>query len=304
MVGRIIAAVLPKYIPGNPRVIISNMGGGGGLNATIAFYAKTKPDGFTLLQSSNGAISAQAATGDTSKYDVTKFRYLGNVCRTANVILVRKGQLPRLTDPKARPMIVGSKEGTETWGAVPLWGKQLLGWNLQWVLGYSGDAEVQLAAARGEVDVMGTSNTFAIRQLVDGGIADYLCAVGVRKEGKLVRRSDFPDVPTFEELLGDKKPNGVAWQSFMNWIAPGLVDTFLAAPPKTPDNVMAILLDAYTKMSKDSQFDDMIKKSVNPVYQVNIGKDTHDLVNQVLVVPPEVATYTRELLKNADLLAR
>lgn len=301
-VGRIMAGVLPKYIPGNPKIVVSNEGGGGGTVANNNYYNRAKPDGFTLLQTGSSAISQQAGGNDMVKYDVTKYRALGNVNRSGNIIMIRKGEMPRLTDRNAKPLVVGTQGGTETWQAIPLWGKELLGWNLRWVPGYSGEAEVQLAVLRGEVDIIGTSNTFAIKRMIDDGNTEYLASMGSLKNGHFVRRPDFPDIPTFEEMLGPQKASGIAWQGFQTWIAPGMVDTFLSAPPGTPDNIMAILLDAYTKMSTDPQFDSLIKKSVNPTYQVSIGKDTQGLVNQVLLAPPEVRAYMQDLQRKAGLI--
>jgi tripartite-type tricarboxylate transporter receptor subunit TctC len=45
---RLLAQFLPKYIPGNPNVIILNVAGAAGLIATNQVYNLAKPDGLTL----------------------------------------------------------------------------------------------------------------------------------------------------------------------------------------------------------------------------------------------------------------
>src|SRR5258708_5559157 len=45
---RLLAEYLPKYIPGNPNVIILNVAGAAGLIATNQVYNLAKPDGLTL----------------------------------------------------------------------------------------------------------------------------------------------------------------------------------------------------------------------------------------------------------------
>ncbi|MBI2088199.1 MAG: hypothetical protein HYT78_05560 [Deltaproteobacteria bacterium] len=46
--SRLTANFLPKYIPGEPTIIVQNRSGGGGMIGTRAAY-KASPDGLTLL---------------------------------------------------------------------------------------------------------------------------------------------------------------------------------------------------------------------------------------------------------------
>ena len=41
--GRLVARYLPKYLPGNPKIVIQNMGGGGGTIANNYFASEVKP---------------------------------------------------------------------------------------------------------------------------------------------------------------------------------------------------------------------------------------------------------------------
>jgi tripartite-type tricarboxylate transporter receptor subunit TctC len=45
--GRMIARVLPKYLPGNPKSIVQNMPGAGGVIANNYFASEVKGDGLT-----------------------------------------------------------------------------------------------------------------------------------------------------------------------------------------------------------------------------------------------------------------
>ena len=46
--GRLVARYLPKYLPGNPKIVIQNMGGGGGTIGNNYFASEVKPDGLTI----------------------------------------------------------------------------------------------------------------------------------------------------------------------------------------------------------------------------------------------------------------
>lgn len=295
--ARITAPYLTKYIPGNPNIIMRNQSGAGGSIGTQSFQQKTKPDGLHLLQHGSGVISMQLASRDVaSAYDLTKNRYVANVSRAESVLMIKKGMMGRLTDMSAPPLFVGTKEGQETWQAMVLYGREFLGWNVKWLVGYGGTSEMELAFRRGEIEVVATSNAFIVQRMTTTeNLAETISIVGNLKNGKYQRRPDFPNVPTFEELLGAKKPAGLPWQAYVAWTGPTAVDKALAAPPGTPDNIMAILTGAMSKAKQDPQYNDMITKLVAETYDIGVGKETDDMMKQVLAAPPEAIAYTRDL---------
>ncbi|MBI4331779.1 MAG: hypothetical protein HY673_10910 [Chloroflexi bacterium] len=303
-IARISAPYLTKHIPGNPKVIIRNQPGGAGAIANNVFTEKAKPDGLQLLQNSSSPISMQLRSRDLIKYDLTKYRTIGNVSRGESILMIRKGLKDRLTDSSGKGLVVGTKEGEETWQAIPLWAREFLGWNVRWVPGFGGTSEMELAFRRGELDLFGTANAFIIRRLAQEGLTENITTIGSMKGDKFLRRPDFPDVPTFDEMLGSKKPTGVAWQAYIVWVGPNLVDKFLVAPPGTPDRIVNILTDAYAKMAKDPQFDEIVKKTVSDVYEVGIGKDVELMLKQIVEAPPEALNYSRQLQQKFGILAK
>lgn len=303
-IARISAPYLTKHVPGNPRVIVRNQPGGAGAVANNIFTEKAKPDGFQLLQNSSSPISMQLRSREMIKYDLTKYKVIGNVSRGESILMIRRGLKDRLTDTAGKALVVGTKEGEETWQAIPVWGREFLGWNVRWLPGFGGTSEMELAFRRGELDIFGTANAFIIRRLMQEGLIENIVTIGTMKGDKFSRRPDFPDVPTFDELLGSKKPTGVAWQAYIVFVGPNLVDKFLVAPPGTPDNIVNILTDAYSKMAKDAQFDAMIKKTVSDVYEVGIGKEVETMIKQIVEAPPEALNYSRELQQKFGIIAR
>ncbi len=294
-VARIVASYLPKYIPGNPKMVVRNQPGAQGAMGANIFFEKGKPDGLFLMENSSGAMSLQLKKEAIVKYDLTRLPHIGNVSRAESVLLVRKGLKGRLTDPGAQPLVCGTGEGTETWQSMTLWGKEFLGWNIRWVSGFAGSSEMELPFRRGELDMFGTSNAFIIRRILQEGIGEAIGTMGTFKGGKFERRPDFPDIPTFEEILGDKKPTGLPWQAYMVWIGPSMVDKFLSAPRGTPDSIVSILTDAYARMARDPGFDAMVRKTVSEVYEVNIGKEVDGVIKAILDVPPEAIKYGQDL---------
>ncbi|MBI4333436.1 MAG: hypothetical protein HY673_19395 [Chloroflexi bacterium] len=302
--GRITAAMLPKHIPGNPKIIVRNQSGGGGTVGTNIFYEKTKPDGLSLLQHGSGVVSLQLTSRGIVKYDLTKMRYVGNVSRAESVLMVRKGLQGRLTDPRGEPLVVGTKEGSETWQIMLIFGREFLGWNVRWLPGLGGTSEMELGFRRGELDAFATSNSFIVQRMLQEGLAETIATTGSIKDGKFIRRPDFPDIATFEEVMGSKKPSGLPWQAYLAWVGPNAVDKSLAAPPGTPDNVMAILTDAFGKMTKSSEFESTVKKMVTEAYDVGVGKETDDMLKTVLQAPAEALEYNRQLMIKFGIISK
>jgi hypothetical protein len=67
--GRLVARYLPKYLLGNPKIVIQNMGGGGGTIANNYFASEVKPDGLTVMQDSSSSVASFARGGPAIKYD-------------------------------------------------------------------------------------------------------------------------------------------------------------------------------------------------------------------------------------------
>ena len=57
--SRLLARYVPKYIPGNPEMVVQNMPGAGGLIAANHVYIVAKPDGLTLGMMSYGRVRAE-----------------------------------------------------------------------------------------------------------------------------------------------------------------------------------------------------------------------------------------------------
>ncbi len=295
-VARITAALLPRYLPGEPKVVVRNTPGGGGTIAMNAFYNTTKPDGLTLMVTGSGLMTMQMEQTEIVKYDLMKCVAIGNATGGATIMVIREEALSRLTDPNAEPVICGSKAGVEQWMVMPMYGREFLGWNIRWILGYSGVADFGMAIRRAEIDMSGEVGTRTIRDLAIEGAAEPLVQFGLRQPGGgFMPRPDFPDVPLFTDVLGEKRPEGLPWEAYMGWILPQQTDKLLLAPPGTPPEITDVLRDAYAKMVRDPEFDKIMRQRVNESYGVGIGEETATLIREALTMTPEALDYIKEL---------
>lgn len=293
--GRLVAQFLPKFLPGNPQTIVQNMPGGGGTIANNYFTANGKADGLLIFQDSSSGLGNFTRGGNRIKYDPRKYHAIGSVTRGGSLLMIRKEVQPHLSDAKAKKVVVGDTDGIRTWLAMAVYGAEFLGWNLRFVYGYPGTRELSLALRQGEVDVWGTQSAKIINEFIkDGGYA-ILC----QQEDE--RRSGFPNVPTFEEVLGQKKPKGVAWEAYNAWTGPNDIDKFLVAPEGTPDALVALLREAFFKMNSDPEFKKQATQFFGDAWRLRPGDRSQTLIRDATTVSKEAEEYLTKVRKKYDL---
>src|SRR5512145_1698721 len=67
--SRLLARYVPKYLPGNPEMIVQNMPGAGGLIAANNVYNVARPDGLTVGMTSYGMYLDQMVGRKEVQYD-------------------------------------------------------------------------------------------------------------------------------------------------------------------------------------------------------------------------------------------
>lgn len=293
--GRLVSQFLPKYLPGNPVTVVQNMPGGGGITANNHFYANAKPDGLTLLQDSSSAIGNMNRGGSRIKYDHRKSRPVGSIARGGSILMVRKEFKDSLTDPKSRKLVVGDTDGIRTWVSMTVWSAEYMNWNIRWLYGYKGSRELSLALRQGEIDLWATSNARLIADMRKEGGVDLIYQQDEE------RRPDFRDVPTFIEFLGNKRPSGVPWEAYQAWANSEDLDKFLMAPPKTPDNVIAALREAFVRMNKDEEFKSLATKFFGDSWALNSGDKTEAMIKKLTSIPKPAQDFLTQIRKKYGL---
>ncbi len=280
--GRLVARYLPKYLPGNPKIVIQNMGGGGGTIANNYFASEVKPDGLTVMQDSSSSVASFARGGPAIKYDPRKFRVIGGVARPGSLLIIRNEARDRLTNRAAKPVVVGDTDGIRNWIAMTVWGAEYLGWNLGWIYGYPGSRELQLAIRQGEIDIWATQNAKLVKDLQREGVVQI---IGTEEDQ---RRGDFPDAPTFLELLGSKKPTGLSWQAYQSWAG-------------APDHLIKLLREAFMQVMKDPEVDKDGDKFFGDGWRAHNAEKIEGVIREHIAIPKEAKDYITKMRQKYNL---
>src|SRR5882724_6517546 len=296
--GRVLARHLGKYIPGNPTLIVQNMPGAGGLTASNWFEELAKPDGLTLYYCvGSTAVTQQAFGAEGVKFNLRSWEMLGSVDRAASVVLVRPDKLERLTNKEKPSLAIGARNGEDAWSTIFLWGAEYLNWNVRWILGYQGGGELRMAFERGEADLYATANLITLRELIGTGFRPLTQQGKLTGAGSFQRRPEFKDVPTFDELLGNRRPTGDVWAAYVTWAGSDAVGRPLFAPRNTPRPLVQTLREAFGKLEGDKEFTAELKKVGGDDADLLLAKDAEPILRQVLTVSPGVQEFVKAITK-------
>jgi len=294
--ARLLAKFFERHIPGNPSVLVQNMPGAGGMVATNWFEQFAKPDGLTFHYTSTTSINQQVFGIEGAKFDLRQWPLVGSIFRQTSVGFIHPDKLTRLAAAGA-PLKVGVRAGDESWNAIFLWGAEFLNWNLTWVVGYGGGGEIRLAFRRGETDLFATAVLTNFTELMSEGFKPFVQQGTLASSGSFQKRPEFPAVPTFDEMLGAKRPSGVAWQAYVSWAGSDSAGRPLYAAPKTPAHIMKILRDAFSKLKADKTFQAELLRVTGEDSNLLSAQDGEPILRQLLTTSSEVRDYSNMLMK-------
>jgi tripartite-type tricarboxylate transporter receptor subunit TctC len=203
--SRLIGDFVVKYLPGKPAIVYRNIPGGQGVKALNYFARDVKPDGLGFAGGSQGHFDPAGGRQSAIEYDPLTFKYIGGINRGGTVFVFRREAIERLSKPGAKPVVVPAVAGASTGPQMALWGKEYLGWNVKFVIGYSGTPAMILAAMNGEADSMASSSSSQLKPLLDNpAFAPFTQLGDLNDSGKFVPRVAFPNVKVFADIIAPK----------------------------------------------------------------------------------------------------
>ena len=153
--SRIIARHMPRHIPGNPTMIVDNMGGAGSRLAANFLFKAAAPDGLTI-GNFIGSLLLQQILGDQGiEFDGRRFEWLGVPVQDENVCALTKASgvtsLEQWFAAK-KPVKLGGEAPGANDSDVPRMLQATLKLPIQLIEGYKGTSFIRIAAESGEVD--------------------------------------------------------------------------------------------------------------------------------------------------------
>jgi tripartite-type tricarboxylate transporter receptor subunit TctC len=296
--ARFYARHLGKHIPGNPDFVAQNMPGAGSMIAANHVYNVTKPDGLTLGAIGGALFMAQLTGRKEVQFDWPKFSWVMTPERGGHLLFMRTDApfktLDDLRQTNEPPRCSATGVGSTGYD-VPRLLEEAFGFKFRVISGYPGGAEQDLAMERNEVQCRAiTIDGFFGREPFHTWMKKNFVRVLLQTEQK--RHPKLPNVPTIFELMDQYKvaePKRRLVNSYLGiW---GFGSRPIVSTPGVPSARLQLLRDGFTKMFKDPEVVDELKKrnwEAEPVP----GEELETLAREVVNQPPEVAAALKRIL--------
>lgn len=288
--ARAIAHYLGKHIPGNPRIVVSNMPGAGGIVAMNYFYRSAPKDGTFIGAMQNNTPFEPLLGTKEALYDPAKFNWLASPSVEVGLIAVWKtAPVNSIADLQKREIVMGSSGANSTPSFYARLMNETLGTKMKLVVGYPGQNEAYLAMERGEIDgfpslFYNTLNATRPNWRTEKNLK-LLLQYGLEREPSL------PDVPSALDLVTDPEDRLV--------LQAGLAEVTLGRPYLMPPGVaterVALMRAAMESVFKDEGFLADAKRMGLGVNAPKTGAEIQKLIEETYRMPPNVVERLRKL---------
>ncbi len=182
----------------------------------------------------------------------------------------------------------------------------VLGVKYKPVPGYKGLKDVQTAILQNEGQLANTSlpgwtASIGPTMYKQGLVLALFQLNAARADGSIKRATAIPDIMTFEEYyekVHGKKPSGIEYETLRL-----LVDTLTSMfrtvfmPPKTPNEAVRAMRDAFASLQKDKAFLADYGKAVKTEPELVTGDEGESFMKKLAGVKPEIKEFLRGYMK-------
>jgi tripartite-type tricarboxylate transporter receptor subunit TctC len=248
--ARAIAKYLPRYIPGNPMIVVRNMPGAGGAVASTWLYQMAPRDGTVIGSVSPNAILAKLLGEGRAGYEPDKFNYLIGAERSTRLcVTFHRSRVRTLKDALAHDSIIGATtvgSPTREYAAIM---RRTLGARFEIVSGYKGPADLFVAMERGEIDGVCGIDWSALKAQQPDWLRER--KLNLLVQGALTPHPELPGVPTPWAYIKDATDRKAV--ELMVEFQQAFGRTYMA-PPGVPAELVHILRAAFTAVLRDPDF--------------------------------------------------
>ena len=161
--ARMLAAHMPRHVPGNPSIVVENMVGAASLKMANYLYNSAAHDG-TFIGEPNSSILLEprlkllSRNGGNVQFDLDRFLWLGTAMQEPQILwFLQNGPITSLDVLKVQKAIVGATDTGSDNYVLPTIVNKMLATKMEIVAGYPGPNDFFVAAERGELQGAATA---------------------------------------------------------------------------------------------------------------------------------------------------
>jgi tripartite-type tricarboxylate transporter receptor subunit TctC len=300
--ARALIPFMEKYLPGRPKIVISNMPGAAGRKAANHIYATAKPDGLTI-----GAVGAGLVVGPIlgltgTLYDLDKLIYLGSTESGDPYFFLTRKEAGLDTLEKLRAAS-GVRIGAQGVGHPIFVSGRMFAYLLglkepKMVVGYGG-LELDVAFDRGEIDARANGADTILQRDRESLVREKFSVHSTITIPKGKFHSLFPNAPELETFARNDKERQLL-DLFRTFIYPRWP---YILPPGTPNEIVTVLRGAMAKAFKDPEFHKEFKKLMANDPTPLTGEELQSAI-KALPRDPEIVGLYKKLAEDGPLPPR
>ena len=287
--ARLLARYLPKYIPGNPSVIVQNQPGAGSLTMTNQMFAAGPFDGTAIGASFNGLPTTPLLQPTGARFEAVKLNWVGSTNRETQASYVwNTAPAKTFDDVKTTETIIGAQAPGSTQYDYPVLANALFGTKFKVITGYQATPKIHLAMERGEVH--GTwANWSTLKAIASNWIEEK--KIRMLAQWALRKHPELPNVP----LILDWAKTEADKQALQLALARLEFGRPFFMPPNVPPERVNAIRRAFDAVMKDAEFmaeADKLKIEIDPL----TGEQVAGLIAEIYKTPTATVARVRDAM--------
>ncbi len=292
--SRLMTKHMPRFLPGNPTLLVVPRPGAGGLIAANAVYNSEPKDGTVIGSFGETFVLRQAIGAPGIQFDSAKYQWLGAAINAPLACVARTDSaIASFQDAvDGKPFTVGTMAPGSTIYDTPAVLNAAFNIQMKLVRGFEGVATIVNATESKEVDGYCASwlamlTTGRHLQLINGGVIKPILIMGDKTpDHPLLNR-----VPAAETLAKNEE----AKQLLRAMHAPSQITNPYVMHPEVPKERVEALRRALWATFNDADFQADAKKS-KIEFTPSSGERTTQVVQSILQSPPAVLARMKKVL--------
>lgn len=304
--ARLIARHIGRHIPGQPAVIVQNMGGAGGIIGAKYLGEKAPRDGtmvgYFTATAQHAAFSPEKFPVDFRSFDFIAYMPNGRIhfMRTDT-----KPGITRANDVlRAEGVVAGGLSADSPKDLAMRMVLDMLGVPHKYVTGYNSSSHATLAFQRGELNFYSDSPSAYLTKIepamVRTGEALPVCFDPIFRAGQYVVPAQIKPlgIRSCPDMIGEVKgrmPDTDIAKAYVALLSfAGTMYRTFTLPPNSPKDAVAALRLAMQRLAVDKDFVDEAQRTIGEAPEYITGDDANDDAKRLLTIEPSVRTFIVE----------
>jgi tripartite-type tricarboxylate transporter receptor subunit TctC len=284
------APYLTAHLPGNPKIIVQNMPGAGGLRAMLYLSSRAPRDGTTIAMVHSSVPFAPLYGIAEAKFDPRQMNWIGSLDAAASVCVAwHTSPIKTWQDTLEKQFTVGGSGAGSHMETLPAMLNKLFGTKMKVISGYKGGNDIYLAMERGEIEGRCGGLVSSINSTRPNWFPEKKVAIPFQIG--LERHPQLPDVLAVGEFAKDNRTREIV----KLFIAPHQMDRPMLTPPGVPPERVAALRAAFHAAMNDPGFIADAKKQHLDIQEVD-GESVAKIVERAYAQPADVVTAVHETM--------